>query len=324
MNRRESIGALLVLGGAGAFGAAAQTKVARIGFLATTNPEGTPHLAAFREGMRSRGWVEGKNLAIEFRWVESSFAHRPELIEELVRLKVDLIFAWSSPAVAAARKATSAIPIVFAAVGDPVGAGFVESLARPGGNVTGVSNIVRDITAKQVQFLSQAVPGMRRVAILRNPDNPITGLLLKEAQEAARALGLQYQVFEVRSGTDFEGAFAGMQQAGSAGLVILGDPMVFGERRRIAGLALMHRLPSTFIASPYPDAGGLMSFGFNVQDQFRRAADYVDRILKGAKPADLPVEQPTTVELVVNLKTAKALGIKIPQAILSRADRVIE
>jgi putative ABC transport system substrate-binding protein len=302
----------------------AQARLARIGFLASTNPEGGPHLAAFREGLRTHGWVEGKNLDMTIRWAEGNFEQRPELVAELVRLKVDCIMTWGSTATAAARRATTTIPIVFAAVGDPVGAGFASSLARPGGNITGMSNIVRDLSAKEVETLAQTVPGLRRLAILRNPGNPVTSLLLRKAERAARALELEHQVFEVRGPSDFEAAFAAMKKERVGGVVLLGDPMVHGRRNEIAQLAIRHGLPSIFIVADYPDAGGLMSYGTEFRDLFRRAAGYVDKILKGANPADLPIEQPVKFELLINMRTAKVLGVKVPPSVLLRADRVIE
>jgi putative ABC transport system substrate-binding protein len=209
-------------------------------------------------------------------------------------------------------------------VGDPVGSGLVASLARPGGNITGVSNIAAELTAKLVELLLQAVPGIKRVAVLRNPANAIAARHMNYAETAARALGLQLQAFDVRSPADFENAYADMAKASAAGLVVLGEPMFTGNSRRIAELAIKSRIPSIHNNRIYPEAGGLMSYGPVLDDLWRLAASYVDKVLKGAKPADLPVEQPTKFELVINLKTAKALGITIPQSLLSRADRLIE
>lgn len=309
-----------------AFGARGQTqsKMFRIGYLATTAPAGTVNTEAFREGLRERGYVEGRNIAIEYRWVEGTLDRLPGLAAELVRLKVDLIFAWGSPAVAAAKQATSTIPIVFAGVGDPVGSGFIASLARPGGNITGMSNLARGLSGKLMELLAQIVPGIKRVAVLRNPGNPLSVLQLKEVETAARALGLQIQRVDFHAPEDLESAFVSMRKERAAGVVLLADPTIVGHRRRVAELAAKYRLPAIFTGSAYAEAGGLMAYGANAPAMFRRAADYVDRILKGAKPGDLPVEQPTKFELVINGKTAKALGLTIPQALLIMADKVIE
>jgi ABC-type uncharacterized transport system, periplasmic component len=301
-----------------------QGKIWRIGYLATSDPATSPQLDVFRDGLRERGYVEGKNLTIEYRWAEGSIERRPELAIELVNLKVEVIFAFGTPAVAAAKQATSTIPIVMVGVGDPVGSGLVASLARPGGNITGVSRLGAELTAKLVELLPQVVPGIKRVAVLRNPANAVAARQMIYAETAARSLGLQLQAFDVRSPADFENAYAGMAKARAAGVVVLGEPMFTGNSRRIAELAIKSRISSIHNNRIYPEAGGLMSYGPVLDDVWRLAASYVDKILKGAKPADLPVEQPTKFELVINMKTAKALGITIPQSVLSRADKVIE
>ena len=302
-----------------------QAGIRRIGYLATSDPAKSPQqLEVFRDGLRERGYVEGKNLTIEYRWAEGSIEGRPELAAELVRLQVEAILAFGTPAVTAAKQATATIPIVMVGVGDPVGSGLVPSLARPGGNITGVSNIAAELTAKLVELLPQAVPGIKRVAILRNPANAIATRQMNYAETAARALGLQLQAFDVRSPADFENSYADMAKASAAGLVVLGDPMFAGNPRRIAELAIKSRIPSIQNNRIYPEAGGLMSYGPVLDDLWRLAASYVDKVLKGEKPADLPVEQPTKFELVINLKTAKAIGITIPQSLLARADKLIE
>ena len=326
MNKRRK---LLIAIGAGAITAPfasfaqQQGKVWRVGYLATSDPAATPMLDAFRDGLRERGYVEGKNHSIEYRWAEGSIERRPELAAELVRLKVDVIFAFGTPAVTAAKQATSTIPIVMVGVGDPVGSGLVASLARPGGNITGVTNIAGDLSAKLVELLSGAAPGIKRVAVLRNPANALAARQMKDAETAARSLGLQLQAFDARSPADFESAYAGMAKARAAGVVLLADPMFTGNARRLAELAIKSRIPSIYVIRIYPEAGGLMSYGAGF-DAWRLAASYVDRIFKGAKPADLPVEQPTRLELVINMKTAKALGLTIPQSLLISADKVIE
>jgi putative ABC transport system substrate-binding protein len=327
MNNRRK---LLVVLGAGALAASyasfaqPQTKVWRIGYLATSDPATMrPQLNEFREGMRERGYVEGKNLTIEYRWAVGSLESRPEIAVELVNLKVDAIFVFGTPAAVAAKKATSTIPIVFVGVGDPLGSGIVASLARPGGNITGVSNIAGDLSAKLMQLLSQAAPNMKRVAVLRNPANALAVHQLKDAEPAARSLGLQLEVFDVRSPADFETAYAGMAKSHVGGVVLFGDPLFTGYSKQLAELAIRFRILSIYVIRTYPEAGGLMSYGPGL-DIFRLAATFVDKILKGAKPTDLPVEQPTRLELVINGKTAKALGLTIPQSLLISADKVIE
>ena len=301
------------------------TKVFRIGFLASTNPAANPHiLSTLREGLRERGYVEGRNVSIEVRWTEGAFERLRELADELVRLKVDLIFAWGTPASTAAKQATSAVPIVFVGVADPVGSGLVASLARPGANITGTSNVGRDLSGKLVELLVQVVPGINRFAVLRHAPNASTELTLKETEIAARALGLQVQRADIRRAEDFEDAFAAMTNARAMGVVVLPDPTFLSQRQRIADLARQHRLPSVYARRENAEAGGLLSYGSSLPDQIRRATQHVDRILKGARPAELPVEEPTKFELVINMKTAKALGLTIPQALLLRADEVIQ
>ncbi len=321
---------LVIAFGAGAFAllfasfAQPQDKVWRIGYLATSDPATMrSQLNEFRDGMRERGYVEGKNLTIEYRWAVGSLESRPEIAAELVNLKVNAIFVFGTPAAVAARKATSTIPIVFVGVGNPVGTGIVASLARPGGNVTGVSNISGDLSAKLMQLLSQAVPNMKRVAVLRNPANALAAHQMKDVEPAARLLGLQLEVFDVRSPADFEAAYAGMAKAHVGGAVLFGDPLFTSDSKQLAELAIKFRIPSIYVIRTYPEVGGLMSYGPGLE-MFRLAASFVDKILKGAKPADLPVEQPTRLEFVINSRTANALGITIPQSVLVNADKVIE
>lgn len=299
-------------------------RIARIGFISSTNPVGTPHYAAFLDGLREQGYVEGKNILIEHRWTDRKLEQLPAFAEELVNLKVDLIVAWSSHSVAAAKQATKTIPIVMVAVGDPVGSGFVSSLARPEGNITGMSNMLRATVAKSVEMLKTLVPEIKRIAVLRVPANPGHILVLKEVEDAARNLGLRLQVLDVDAPADIDKAFSAIVKERADGLLILGDQIFVGQRRHIADLALQARLPSITIFNQYPEAGGLMSYGFNTLNQFRRTANFVVRILQGTKPADLPVEQPSTFELVINLKTARALGLQIPESLLLRADKIIE
>jgi putative ABC transport system substrate-binding protein len=281
-------------------------------------------LNAFRDGMRERGYVEGQNLSVAVRWPQGSFEQDPGVVAELVSGNVDVIVAWATPTVIAVRRVTSTIPIVMVSVGDPVGSGFIASLARPGGNITGISSITADLSAKLVELFVELVPAMKRVGVVRNPNNPNVTEQLRETEDAVRKLNMQVQVVDARTSDDFKRAFARLSADGVNGVVLLADPTVIEQRRRIAELALAVRLPTAFQRRENADAGGLLSYGANNNNQFRQAALYVDRILKGAKPAELPVEQPTKFELVINLKTAKALGLEVPAKVLALADEVIE
>jgi putative ABC transport system substrate-binding protein len=279
---------------------------------------------AFRSGGRERGWIEGQNILIEFRGAEGNTARLPELAADLVRLKVDLIVARSSMFVQPAKKATSSIPIVFLTHADPVGTGHVASLARPGGNITGLAMMMTDLAPKGLELLVSAVPVAKRIAVLWNPDTPSHTPALKAVEEAGRTLRVQVQPVGVRTAGELEGAFAAMARARAQAVLVLGAAILLAERQRVAELAIKHRLPTMSMQKDVVDAGGLMSYSSNSDDLYRRGAIYVDKIRKGAKPADLPVEQPTKFELVINLKTAKALGLTIPQSIIVRADQVIE
>jgi putative ABC transport system substrate-binding protein len=329
MDRREFIGTLA--GGLVAAPLAAEAqqaaKVARIGYLAN-NLAASPHLPeAFRQGLRDLGYVEGRSVVIEYREAEGKFERLPALAAELVALKVDVIVAAVILAALAAKQATRTIPIVFAAVADAVGSGLVTSLARPGGNVTGLSALGPALVGKCLELLKQAVPGVSRVAVLWQPraqGERTERDMLKEAEVAARALGVRLQFVEARGPEDFDRAFSEMTRARAAALNVLPSSMFFGERRRLVDLAAKNQLPAVYLSREFVDAGGLMAYGPNVADLYRRAATYVDKILKGTKPADLPVEQPTKFELVINLKTAKTLGLTIPPSLLGRADQVIQ
>jgi ABC-type uncharacterized transport system substrate-binding protein len=302
-------------------------KVARIGYL-TGNLAGNPNLPeVFRQGLRDLGYVEGRNLAIEYRSSEGKRERLPALASELVALKVDVIVATSTPAALAAKQATRTLPIVFVGVGEPVTSGLVSSLARPGGNVTGLSVLSPELVGKWLELLKQAVPGVSRVAVLWQPgamDDRTEEEMFKAAEVAARALGVRLQFIEARGPADFERAFSDMTRARVGALTVRPAPMFVSERRRLVDLAAKNRLPVVYAWREFVDAGGLMAYGPNLADLYRRAATDVDKILKGAKPADLPVEQPTKFELVINLKTAKALGLTIPQSLLQRADEVIQ
>lgn len=297
----------------------------RIGYLASADPAASPDLqTAFRTGLREFGYVEGRNMQVEYRWTDGTIDRLPARAAELVRLKVDLIFAWATPAVLAAKQATTTVPIVFVGVADPVGAGIVASLARPGGNVTGVSNISRDLTSKHVELLAQIIPGITQFAVIRHSANPSSSLQLQEAQSAAQSLGLQVRVVDVASAADLDTAFATIAKERIQGVIVFPDPMMITHRKRIADGASRNRLPTIFARQENAEAGGLVSYGPSLPDQFRVAVGYVDKILKGAKPGDLPVEQPTKLDLALNLKTAKALGIAVSASLLIRADTLIQ
>ena len=325
INRRRFIGTLAggLLASPIATFAQQATKVARIGFLGSSAPP-PELLATLRGGLRERGYVEGSNLALEVRWTDGSFDALPALANELARSRVDLILAWATPATLAAKRATPSIPIVFFGVSDPVGSGLVESLARPGGNVTGVTNIAKDLMARQVQMLVQIAPGLRRIAIMGNPTNLSSHGQQTEAEAAARALGITPLVVSVREPDRIVPALADAVGQGADGLVVLPDPAFLTRRREIADMALERRLPSIYARREAVQAGGLVAYGASLDDQIGRATVYADRILKGARPAELPVEQPTKLELVINRKTAKALGLTIPQSLLLQADEVIQ
>ena len=302
-------------------------KAARIGILRSDSPSPNAPvetLVAFRGGLRELGYVEGQNIFLEYRWAEGRYERLPDLAAELVRLKVDVISTTATPATNAAKQATKTIPIVFVNVSDPVASGLVASLARPGGNITGLTNISSDLSGKQLELLKESVPGATRVAVLWNPANPAAALQLKETEAAARSLKVQLQLQEVRDPKDLDTAFSAMTRGRPNALFVLADPMLSTYRSRIADLAVRGRLPTIYWLRSFTDAGGLMSYGPSNADLNRRAATYVDKILKGTKPADLPVEQPTKFEFVINLKTAKQIGLTIPPNVLARADRVIK
>ena len=301
-------------------------KVHRIGYLGSGGGPTSVHLVeAFRQGLRELGYVEGKDIVIEYRWAEGRFESLPDLAADLVRLKVDVILAAGGLAAHPAKDATKTIPIVTTVAINPVESGLVASLARPGGNITGLTFTAGpEIVGKQLELLNEAVPKVSRVAVLWNPTNPAAGSFLREVEVAARSLRLQLQLLEVRGPDEFESAFSAMTRGRAGALLVLTDPMFFLHRTRLADFATKSRLPAMLTFREYVEAGGLMAYGVNFRDLWRRAATYVDKILKGAKPADLPMQQPTRFELVINLKTAKALGLTIPQSVLIRADEVIQ
>ena len=301
-------------------------KVYRVGIL--TNRASDPAEArlwqAFRSGLRERGWIEGQNILIEFRAAEGNTARLPELAADLVRLKVDLIVGRSSIWVQSAKEATSSIPIVFLSHADPVGTGHLASLARPGGNITGLAALTTDLAPKELELLIATVPMAKPIAVLWNPDTPSHTPTLKAVEQAGRMLRVQLQPVGVRTAAELEGAFAAMAGARAQAILVLGAALFLAERQRVAELAIKHRLPTECNLKDVVEAGGLMSYSPNWDDLYRRGAIYVDKILKGAKPADLPVEQATAFELVINLKTAKAIGLTIPQSLLQQAGQVIE
>ncbi len=302
-------------------------KVWRVGFLTMrSRPESfdTNVFGAFRAGLRERGYVEGNNLLIEWRFAEGKPERLAGLAAELVQLNVDVIVTAASQPTAAAQKATSTIPIVIGSAGDPVASGFVQSLARPGGNITGVSENADDIVAKLLEMLVRIRPRLALVAVLTNPDNPALTTRLKVIQDAAKSIGVATLSTEARNTKDIGDAFALMALKKAEALIVPTDPVFINQWRLIAELALKYRLPSTGGSGEYPQVGGLLSYGPNFPDNYRRSAAYVDKILKGAKPADLPVEQPTRYELIINRKTASALGLTIPQSILISAEKVVE
>jgi putative ABC transport system substrate-binding protein len=280
-------------------------------------------VAAFVQRMRELGWVDGRNVAIEVRWAEGRSERFAEVAAELVRLKVDVILTHNTPPVLAVKQATSVIPIVFASAGDPIGTGVVASLARPGGNVTGLSSQTSDTAGKRLQLLREIVPGLRRLAIIGNVGNPLTVLEIGEVQAAARTFGLEVAALDIQRADDIAPAFDKLRDRADA-LYLCGDPLVTTNRVRINTLALGARVPTMSVFRQYVEAGGLMSYGPNFADMFRRAADLVDKILRGTKPGDIPVEQATKFDLIINLTTAKVLGLTIPESFLLRADEVIQ
>jgi putative ABC transport system substrate-binding protein len=299
-------------------------KVARIGILTLAVAPSTPLAEAFRQGLREHGYVEGQNIALEYRYAAGMADRLPALAAELVRLKVEVIVTESNVAALAAKRATRAIPVVMAIAGDPVKAGVAGSLARPGGNVTGLTLIHPELSGKRLQLLKEVVPGIAVVAVIWNPMDPPAVDFLRETEAAARSLGVRIHAIEARAPADLDGAFRAVVHARPSAFYTLGGGMFFDNQARIVEFAKKHRLPGVFPTRAFVEAGGLMSYGPNLAANFGRAAAFVDKLLKGAKPADLPIEQPTTLEFVINLKTAKALGLTIPPSVLARADQVLD
>ena len=328
MKRREFItllgGAVTAVGWPLAGQAQQLGKLPTIGFLGESTPSGQRQwAAAFVQRLRELGWVEGRNIAIEYRWAEGRNERFAELVAELVRLKVDAIVTQGTPSVLAAKQATSNIPIIFAIAGNPVANGLIASLAQPGGNVTGLTNQTADLAGKRLEILREVVPGLRHLAIMANVDNPSVVLDISEVEAAARGLGIQVVTSEIRRAEDIAPAIEASRGKVEA-LYVAGDPLVTTNRTRVAILAVGAHLPSIYGNHENVEAGGLISYGPNLPDLHRRAANHVDKILRGTKPADIPVEQPTKFDLVINLITARALRLNIPPSLLARADEVIE
>jgi putative ABC transport system substrate-binding protein len=299
-------------------------KVHRIGYLFYGSPGPSREIDAFRQGLRELGYIEGQNIVVEYRFASGQIERYPRLAAELVRLKVDVIVAPATPQALAAKQATSSIPIVFVLVADAVGAGLITNFARPGGNITGLTSSSAELGGKRLDLLKQMVPKASRVAVLYDPTDRSNVLILKELQESVPMLGIILQPLEVREPREFEGAFIAITRDGTHAMFGTPGGLTFAHSKVLVGLASKHRIPAMWGHRSFVDAGGLMSYAVNLYDQNRRAAVFVDKILKGAKPGELPVEQPTKFELVINLKTAKALGLTIQPSLLQRADQVIE
>jgi ABC-type uncharacterized transport system substrate-binding protein len=328
MDRRTFVATSVIGILAAPLAAAGQQAAAipRIGFLSASSPSDARMLrfvGAFREGLRGLGYVEGQNITIEFRWADGQYDRLPGLAAELVRLKVNVIVTYGL-AVRAAQQASETIPIVMGVVIDPVTPGFAANLAHPGRNITGLASMAPELVGKQLEILKEILPKVSRVALLGNPANPGHASQLRQAQDAARALGLRLQSLESRNPNEIDRAFVAIAKEQIGAVVVLADSMLIDQRTRIANLAARYRLPTVAWPVDHAEAGALVAYGPNVTDMWRRAATYVDKILKGATPGDLPIEQPTRFELVINLKTAKALGLTIPQSLLVRADEIIQ
>ena len=319
---------LLLLAMLPGFGVAVQAQqTARLPRVARLSPSTAAAdeimLAGFRQGLKEHGWIENKNIILEYRFADGKIERLNELAAELARLKVDIILSGATVGAQAAKRASSTIPIVMVTTGDPVAAGLVASLARPGSNLTGVTALGQELSGKRLQLLKEALPGINHVAVLSNPTNPDSKFSVKEVEAAANELGVKLRLYEASDPTKFEGAFRTMSAERAGAVLVLTDSMLFTHRKRIVELAAQNRVPAMYPISEYATAGGLMFYGANFPDMYRRAAAFVDKILKGTRPADLPVEQAQRFELIINLKAAKQIGMTIPPNVLARADRVI-
>jgi putative tryptophan/tyrosine transport system substrate-binding protein len=325
MRRREFI---RLLGGAivaWPLASSAQSKIARIGFMGNSTAALEANLVdAFREGLREHGYEEGRNIAIEYRWADGEYERFPALVTELIAAKVDVIVTAGTPAALAMKKATTTVPLVMVAVGDPVGTGLVPSLARPGGNLTGLSSIAPDLEGKRLQLLREVVPALSHVAMFVNSLNPFHVSSMRQARAAAQAMGIKLQLHDISKSEDLDGAFAAIREERPDALLILADRVFLHNRERLMDFTEEQRLPNVNAYKELVEVGGLMSYGPSYEDMHKRAAIYVDKILKGAKPADLPIEQPSKFTFIVNLKAAKALGLTVPSQLLGLADQLIE
>jgi len=300
-------------------------KIYRVGYLGNSSASLEPDLVeAFRQGMRDLGYIEGKNLVIEFRWAEGRYDRFASLVTDLIHLPVDVIVTAGTPGTLAAKNATKTIPLVIAVSGDAVGSGLIESLARPGGNVTGLTTMVPELEGKRLELLLEILPKLARITVLKNDANPLMAILFRQTAAAAKSSGVALEAVDIRAGDDFVKAFASIAKARPDAIIVLADRFLLAERERILTFTAQQRLAAMYPYREFVERGGLISYSPNYAESFRSAARYVDKILKGTKPADLPVEQPTKFELVVNMKTAKTLGFKIPNSILLRADGVIK
>ena len=301
------------------------SKSPRLGYLSpfTSANINTENAVAFRERLRSLGWIPGSNLTIEYRWADGKYERLHDLAAELVRLNVNAIFANSGVAAIAAKKATASIPIIFEMIGDPVASGLIVSLGQPGGNITGVAGLGRELSTKQLELLKEIVPKLRRIGLLANPENTISAATTRETRQAATAHGVQVQVLNIRAPGDLDAAFENLGKTSVGAMMVAADPLLTSHRKRILDFAARKRLPAMYYVSLWVPDGGLMSYSASQPEQFRKAATLVNKVFNGTKPADLPVEQPTKFELVINLKAAKQIGVTIPPHVLARADRVI-
>jgi putative tryptophan/tyrosine transport system substrate-binding protein len=308
-----------------AAGAQPAAKVSRVGVLASsTEANFEPSVKVFREALHAAGWVEGKNLTLDVRYPGEQYARLPELAAEFVRLKVDVLATLGTPATLAAKRATTTIPIVMESLSDVVSTGLVPNLARPGGNITGVSGFAPELSGKRLELIREIFPHADQIAVLANLANPVTVPILRSTEAAAQQMGMKLRVLDVRQPAGLRAAFETMRRVHTDALILMADPLLFSERPLIIQLAARHRLPAVYETRLFPDAGGLLSYGPLPQERFQRMAAYVDRILRGARTGELPIEQPTKFEMVINLKTAKALGLMIPPSVLTRADEIIE